>query len=49
MKKGDVIEGEFHVTRATHNPRHMDIVVQWAVRPAGGERGKEVFQSFQLH
>ncbi|KAJ1487401.1 protein arginine methyltransferase 3, isoform CRA_a, partial [Baffinella frigidus] len=49
VKKGDAIEGEFHVTRATHNPRHMDIVVQWAVRPAGGGRGKEVFQSFQLH
>ena len=49
MQKGDVIEGEFHVARAAHNPRHMDIVVSWAFRPVAGSRGEEVFQNFQLH
>lgn len=49
LQAGDAIEGEFHVSRAKQNPRHMDIVVKWAVRPKGGEIGTETFQSFALH
>jgi len=48
MEAGDAIEGVMHLSRAKKNPRHLDIVIEWAHVPAQGARGHTVHQVFDL-
>merc|ERR1711966_7105 len=49
LQAGDAVEGVLHCHRAKGNPRHLDIVIEWAVVRAGGARGSTEHQAFELH